>query len=65
MSNMSYCRMSNTAADLADCVEALRDGEYEDTDEIGDSELRGLKNLVDLARELVGMREVSDILDNS
>lgn len=24
MSNMSYCRWENTAADMADCVEAMR-----------------------------------------
>jgi hypothetical protein len=26
MSNMSYCRFSNTLADLQDCYEALREG---------------------------------------
>jgi hypothetical protein len=27
MANMSYCRFENTYSDLADCVQALRNGE--------------------------------------
>jgi hypothetical protein len=36
MSNMSYCRFQNTAGDLEDCVDALKEiGELE---ELSDSE---------------------------
>ena len=36
---MSYCRFENTARDLRDCVNAIRNGE---TDELNDYEVEGL-----------------------
>lgn len=53
MGNMSYCRFENTARDLADCVEAINNGEIYELS--SDYEVDGLRNLLRLAQ---------DVLDN-
>jgi hypothetical protein len=57
MPNMSYCRFQNTAADLADCVNAI---EEQGTDELEEEaragypeELEALQMMHQLARKLV------------
>ena len=47
---MSYCRFENTANDLQDCVNAIRNGE---TDELNEYEVEGLKRLLDLCNNIV------------
>ena len=49
MPNMSYCRFENTANDLADCVEAINNGELRD---LSTYEIRGMKKLFALCKEL-------------
>ena len=56
MANMSYCRFENTANDLKDCVWALNDEEIRQGD-LGSYELRGLKDLLDYARDIVEMED--------
>ena len=58
MGNMSYCRFENTAADLRDCLSAIHRGE---TDDLSSYEINGLKNIMDMANELVEMED--DILE--
>ena len=52
MANMSYCRFENTAGDMADCMEALRNGEGDD-ESLSEYERAGKKRLIALAREMV------------
>ena len=58
MGNMSYCRFENTAADLRDCLSAIHRGE---TNDLSSYEINGLKNIMDMANELVEMED--DILE--
>ena len=51
---MSYCRFENTAKDLQDCVYALDDNDVED---LSSYEINGLRDLLDLAKEIVNMEE--------
>lgn len=51
MGNMSYCRFENTARDLADCVQAINNGEVYDLS--SDYEVAGLKRLLRLAKDVV------------
>lgn len=51
MGNMSYCRFENTAKDLADCVQAINNGEVYDLS--SDYEAHGLKRLLSLAKDVV------------
>ena len=51
MGNMSYCRFENTARDLADCVQAINNGEVYDLS--SDYEVHGLKRLLSLAKDVV------------
>ena len=48
MSNMSYCRFRNTADDMRDCLDAVRDRESINVDE-----RRALRTLVKLSVELL------------
>ena len=50
MSNMSYCRFENTAADLQDCVDAIQRGDARDLDGY---ERSGLKKIMQLCKDLV------------
>ena len=47
---MSYCRFENTANDLRDCWNAIRNGE---TDELNRYELEGLKEILYLSELFV------------
>jgi len=57
MPNMSYCRFENTARDLLDCVNAINRGEIH---ELNNYELDGLKDILDLAEQIVDNREYID-----
>jgi hypothetical protein len=50
MGNMSYCRFENTARDLSDCLDAIKDGQM---DELSIYERRGLNELLYYARQIV------------
>jgi hypothetical protein len=52
MGNMSYCRYENTLRDLEDCVEALRNSNSEDLEELNPSEFNSMVRLVDLCGEI-------------
>jgi len=54
---MSYCRFENTARDLLDCVNAINRGEIH---ELNNYELDGLKDILDLAEQIVDNREYID-----
>ena len=59
---MSYCRFENTARDLRDCVNAIRNGE---TDELNDYEVEGLQEILDLAQEIMDDQEfIKEILED-
>ena len=61
MANMSYCRFENTAKDLRDCVDAIRNGEY---DELNDYELKGLKEILYLAGLIMDDQEfIKEIIE--
>jgi hypothetical protein len=62
MGNMSYCRFENTANDLQDCVWALNDEDIRQGD-LGGHEIRGLKDLLDYARDIVSMEDyIKDVV---
>ena len=62
MSNMSYCRFENTARDLVDCVNQIKCG---DIHELNSYELSGLKDILDLAEEIIDNREyIQEIINN-
>ena len=63
MANMSYCRFENTAGDLGDCIEAIRDWEDECKD-LNSYEMNGLRDLLICAREIMELEdEIGNILD--
>ena len=51
---MSYCMFENTARDLVDCVNAIKRGGIH---ELNSYELDGLKDILDLAEEIIDNRE--------
>ena len=63
MANMSYCRMENTARDLPDGVNEIDDGEYP-PGEMSASEMRGLREIVELAEAITQELEyeIADLL---
>ena len=62
MANMSYCRFENTARDLRDCVEALKNNETED---LSTYEKRGLQELLEYAHDITYMEDlINDILND-
>jgi hypothetical protein len=64
MGNMSYCRFENTANDLKDCVWALNDEDIRQGD-LGSYEIRGLKDLLDYAKDIVHMEDyIKEIVRN-
>ena len=64
MGNMSYCRFENTANDLKDCVWALNDQDIRQGD-LGSYEIRGLKDLLDYAKDIVHMEDyIKEIVRN-
>ena len=63
MGNMSYCRFENTARDLVDCVQAIRQGEIH---ELNNYELDGLKDILDLAEEIVDNKEyIQEVIEDN
>ena len=62
MGNMSYCRFENTANDLRDCVNAIRNGE---TDELNKYELEGLQEILYLAQEIIDDKDfIKEIIED-
>ena len=58
---MSYCHFENTAKDMRDCVYAI---EERDVYEFSDYELRGFKEVYELAQEIVNMEnDIEKIID--
>lgn len=58
---MSYCRFENTARDLADCVDAIFNGE---TTDLSQYEIDGLASLLEYSRELLDMkRMIEDVIE--
>lgn len=55
MGNMSYCRFENTARDLADCVQAINNGEIFDLS--SDYEVHGLRKILTMAEDIVEYKE--------
>ena len=51
---MSYCRFDNTSWDLADCVEAIENGEIYD---LSPHERAGLKRLLAISIEIVELED--------
>ena len=49
MSNMSYCRFTNTLEDLQDCYDSM-----DDTDDMSEGEKISRKRLIDLCCDLAG-----------
>lgn len=49
--NMSYCAAENTKAAVDQLLELMHSGKKEDI-EIGDSEYRAIRNLIQLGRDL-------------
>lgn len=59
---MSYCRFENTARDLQDCVNAINRGEI---DELNDYEVEGLRDILELCKEILEDQEnIQEILNN-
>ncbi len=54
MPNMSYCRFENTAKDMQDCIYAI---EERDVYDFSNYELRGFKEVFELAQEIVNMED--------
>ena len=51
---MSYCRFENTAKDMRDCINAIEDRDVYDFSEY---ELRGFKDVLEYAQEIVRMED--------
>ena len=63
MANMSYCRYENTSRDMQDVVDTLWDSDC--SEELSEYETRGLRTILELAKEIVGMEDkIDNILDN-
>lgn len=55
MPNMSYCRFSNTASDLEDCLEHLHD-------DVSEREHEARQRIIDLARQIVAESKNNEAL---
>lgn len=55
MPNMSYCRFSNTLADLKDCYEALQEGK-----QLSKEEELAKDKLIDLCYDLIELDKQND-----
>lgn len=63
MPNMSYCRYENTSLDMQDVVDTLYDSDV--TEDLSDYERRGLRTILELSKEIVGMEDkINNILEN-
>lgn len=65
MSNMSYCRFENTSNDIADCIEALDESNWDLQEMIENAsseyEARGMKRFVRLCKEVAENYEDGEI----
>ena len=60
---MSYCRYENTSLDMQDVVDGLYDSDVDE--DLSDYEQRGLRTILELAKEIVGMEDkINNILEN-
>ena len=60
---MSYCRYENTSLDMQDVVDTLYDSDVDE--DLSTHETRGLKTILELAKEIVGMEDkIDNILEN-
>jgi hypothetical protein len=63
MPNMSYCRYENTSLDMQDVVNTLYDSDVDE--DLSNYEQRGLRTILELAKEIVGMEDkIDNILEN-
>lgn len=63
MPNMSYCRYENTSLDMQDVVDTLYDSDV--GEDLSNYEQRGLRTILELAKEIVGMEDkIDNILEN-
>ncbi len=63
MPNMSYCRYENTSLDMQDVVDTLYDSDA--TEDLSTQEIRGLRTILDLAKDIVDMEDkIDNILEN-
>lgn len=63
MPNMSYCRYENTSLDMQDVVDTLYDSDVDE--DLSTYETRGLRTILELAKEIVGMEnKIDNILEN-
>jgi hypothetical protein len=61
MGNMSYCRFENTAADLRDCLEAIQ---RNDTNDLSNFEISGLKAIMEMAHDLIEIEDdITELLN--
>lgn len=51
--NMSYCRFQNTVTDLADCMDALEEIDYDLTKLSADEE-KAARRLIEICQEIGG-----------
>lgn len=51
--NMSYCRFQNTVIDLADCMDALQEIDYDPTKLSADEE-QAARRLIEICQEIGG-----------
>ncbi len=60
---MSYCRYENTSLDMQDVVNTLYDSDVDE--DLSNYEQRGLRTILELAKEIVGMEDkIDNILEN-
>ena len=63
MPNMSYCRYENTSLDMQDVVDTLYDSDVDE--DLSNYEQRGLRTILELAKEIVGMEDkIDNIFEN-
>lgn len=61
---MSYCRYENTSRDMQDAVNQLYDSDC--SEGLSQFETRGLRNVLDLAEEIVSMADkINNIIENN
>ena len=60
---MSYCRYENTSLDMQDVVDTLYDSDVDE--DLSNYEQRGLRTLLELAKDIVGMEDkIDNLLEN-
>ena len=62
MSNMSYCRFTNTSKDLGDCLDAIENQDYRD---LADYEVDGLEAILEYCEAILEYKEeIKEAIDN-